>query len=159
MEIDSLRAIPFLANLSDSELTAFAALLESRDYKDGERILEEGTAPSAFQIVRDGVAHVRRRKPDGSERFLGRLGPGAFFADINLFDPGVATASIYAVGATRVRMIPYVRFRAFMEENPRAGYHIAITMLGEVARRLRVSDERLVNSNLVTEPIGTAWLG
>ncbi len=159
MEIESLRAVPFLADLSAAELKNFADLLESREYEEGDRIIEEGTVPVAFEIVRDGAVHVRRRTSDGSEKFLNRLGPGSFFADVNLFDPGVASASIYAAETTQTAMIPYVRFRTFMNENPSGGYRIVSAMLVEVARRLRVSNERLVNLGSHAESLGSDWLG
>ena len=146
MEIESLKAIPFLKNLSDGELNSFSALLETRECKQGERILEEDAVPTAFHIVCDGVVHVRRRGANRREMLLARLGSGSFFGEINLFDPGVATASIYAMKKTNVATISYSRFRAFMDENPRAGYQIASAILTEVARRMRTTDERLANS-------------
>jgi CRP-like cAMP-binding protein len=152
MEIESLRAIPFLMNLSDGELNTFAALLETRAYKKGERILEEDAMPTSFHIVVDGTVHVRRRGADSRELLLARLGPGSFFGEINLFDPGLATASIYAMKDTHLAMISYDRFRVFMDENPRAGYQIASAILKEVARRMRTTDERLANSVFRAEP-------
>jgi CRP/FNR family transcriptional regulator, cyclic AMP receptor protein len=145
METSSLRAISFLRDLTDDELNGFASLMTIRECKPGERILEEGVAPIAFYIVADGVVHVRRRA-NTREMLLARLGPGAFFGEINLFDPGVATASIYAMKHSRLGVIGYEKFRAFMEENPRAGYKIASGLMGEMARRLRATSARLVNS-------------
>jgi len=158
MEIESLRKVPFLAELSDAELKEFASLIESREYQDGQQIIEEGTVPSAVQIVRTGVVHVRCRASDGSEKFLNRLGPGSFFADVNMFDPGVATASIFATEPTQIAIIPYVRFRTFLDEHPRAGYRIVSAMLAEVAKRLRASNERLANLNLESESAGSGWM-
>src|SRR5437868_6596586 len=124
MDSASLRVISFLRDLSEEDLAKFTALLVARECKPGERILEEGVAPDAFYIVADGVVHVRRRA-NTREMLLARLGPCAFFGEINLFDPGVATASIYAMKITRLAVIPYTQFRSFMEENPKAGYKIA----------------------------------
>lgn len=154
MDIESLREISFLEKLSDVELGAFSKLLESREFEGGERILEEDAVPTAFYIVHEGVVHVKRKGGNKREMLLARLGPGAFFGEINLFDPGVATASIYAMKKTRVAVLSYARFRAFMEETPRAGYQIASAILTEVARRMRTTDERLANSIFRGEPPG-----
>jgi CRP-like cAMP-binding protein len=145
MDSDSLRAIPFLQKLTDAELVAFAGLLETREYKRGDRILEEGTVPTAFYVIRDGTVHVRRRA-NNREMLLARLGNGSFFGEINLFDPGVATASIYAMKDSRIASIPYPRFRAYMDEHPRAGYQIAGALLTELAQRMRNTSTRLANS-------------
>src|SRR4051794_22064696 len=100
MDNSSLRAISFLRELTEEELSGFASLLDLRECKPGERILEEGVAPIAFYIIADGVVHVRRRA-NTREMLLARLGAGAFFGEINLFDPGMATASIYAMKHTK----------------------------------------------------------
>ena len=159
MEIETLRTIPFLKKLSDGELNSFSALLETREYKQGDRILEEDAAPTAFHIVCDGVVHVRRRGANKREMLLARLGSGSFFGEINLFDPGVATASIYAMKRTHVALISYDRFRAFMDENSRAGYQIASAILTEVARRMRTTDERLANSIFRSDNTGGGTSG
>ena len=152
MDIESLRKISFLKDLDPSDLSLFAGLLEVREYHQGDRIIEEGTAPSAFHILRDGAVHVRR-KANAVEMLLARLGPGAFFGEINLFDPGLATASIYAMKPSKIATIPYARFHAFMEEHPRAGYRIVSALLTELSRRMRTTDERLANA--VLRPVTT----
>jgi CRP-like cAMP-binding protein len=154
MDTSSLRAISFLRELTEDELAMFASMLNLRECKPGERILEEGQPPDAFYIVADGVVHVRRRA-NTREMLLARLGPGAFFGEINLFDPGTATASIYAMKHTKLGIIGYEQFRNFMEENPRAGYKIASALMREMSRRLRATSARLVNSVFWSDKAGT----
>ncbi|MEO8351726.1 MAG: cyclic nucleotide-binding domain-containing protein, partial [Chthoniobacteraceae bacterium] len=93
---DSLRLVSFLRDLTDEELATFAGLLNVKDVAPGTRIIEEGTEVDTLYIVCSGVVHVRRLSAK-HEMLLGRLGVGAFFGEINLFDPGVATASIYVM--------------------------------------------------------------
>ena len=152
MDIESLRKITFLKNLDAEDLSSFATLLEVREFQQGDRIIEEGTAPDAFYVVREGGVHVRR-KANSVEMLLARLGPGAFFGEINLFDPGLATASIYAVKQTTLATISYERFHAFMEEHTRAGYRIVSALLTELSKRMRATDERLANA--VLRPVST----
>jgi len=145
MQTELLRAIPFLRELTDEELQQFSDLLTTRECKSSERILEEGVAPDAFYIVCDGVVHVRRRA-NTREMLMGRIGAGGFFGEVNLFDPGVATASIISMQSSRLAVITYVDFRRFMEKNTRAGYVIASALMKEMAQRLRSTNARLVNS-------------
>ncbi len=140
-----LRSIAFLRPLSDEDLSAFGALLKPRTCKSGERILEEGGSPSAFCIVCDGVVHVRRRA-NTREMLMGRIGAGGYFGEINLFDPGVATATIIAMKTVQLAAVSYAEFRQFMDEHPRAGYLIASGLMRELARRLRSTNQRLVNA-------------
>jgi len=145
MNFDFLRDVSILRELDDEERAAFARLLSFRECKAGERILQEGAPVSAFSIVCEGVVHVRRLAQK-REMLLARLGPGAFFGEINLFDPGVATASIYAVKAARLAVVDYETFRGFMSGNPALGYKIVSAMMREMARRLRLISARLVNA-------------
>ena len=100
-ELEILRNVTILRDLDDEELTGFGNLLTLREIAPKERILEEGTVVTHFHIVCDGIVHIRRLAQK-REMLLGRLGPGGFFGEINLFDPGVATASIYAMKPTQL---------------------------------------------------------
>jgi len=140
-----LRNVSIFRKLTDDELRTFCDLLAIREVSPKERIIEEGTPVKNFSIVLDGVVHIRRLAAK-REMLLGRLGPGGFFGEINLFDPGVATASIYAMKPTRLAYVDYEAFHQFMESNPASGYKIASSMMTEMARRLRQTSARLVNT-------------
>ncbi|MDB6156181.1 MAG: hypothetical protein JWL90_4634 [Chthoniobacteraceae bacterium] len=146
-----LRAVSILRLFTDDELSAFARLITMREVKAGERIIEEGTPVNALYIVCDGVVHVRRLAQK-REMLLGRLGSGAFFGEINLFDPGVATASIYAMKRATLAVIGYEGLRTLMASDTALGYKLASAMMTELARRLRQTSSRLVNSAYWTTP-------
>lgn len=145
MDIDLLRNVSILRKLTEEELRAFCDLLLVREVKPKERIIEEGTPVKNFSIVMEGVVHIRRMA-NKREMLLGRLGPGGFFGEINLFDPGVATASLYAMKNTKLAYLDYESFHKFMESNPATGYKIVSSMMTEMARRLRQTSARLVNT-------------
>jgi CRP/FNR family transcriptional regulator, cyclic AMP receptor protein len=146
MDYDLLRAVTILRDLTDDELEAFANLLTVREVRTGERILEEGTIVNRLSIICDGAVHVRRLAQT-REMLLRRLGVGDFFGEINLFDPGTATASIYAMKTpTRLAEVDYETLRNFMGARPAAGYKIVSAMMTEMARRLRQTSAKLVNA-------------
>ena len=107
-ELEILRNVSILRDLDDEELTGFnsSTFTTIREAATRERILEEGTVVTHFHIVCDGIVHIRRLAQK-REMLLGRLGAGAFFGEINLFDPGVATASIYAMKPTQLAVMEY----------------------------------------------------
>ena len=153
MENDFLRTVSFLRDLDDAELSGFAKLFTIREIKPKERILEEGTIVKNLYIISDGAVHIRRLAQT-REVLLGRLSAGGFFGEINLFDPGVATASIYAMKPTQLLVFDYESIRTFMAGNTSAGYKIVSGMMTEMARRLRQASARLVNSVYwTTEPV------
>jgi CRP-like cAMP-binding protein len=145
MDTTTLRSVAFLKNLSDEELQSFAGLLEFREAKGGETILEEGGGVNAIYIICSGTVHAKRKAQKRSV-LLGRLGEGAFFGEMNLFDNGIATATIIAAKKTTLAVAPYPALRGLMESNPATGYKITRALLREVSRRLRFANERLVQS-------------
>ena len=145
MDVDLLRTVSILRTLTDDELRAFCDLLTARDVPPRERIIEEGTEVHTLYIVCSGVVHIRRLAQK-REMLLGRLGVGGFFGEINLFDPGLATASIYAMKPTKLAFVDYATLRTFMAEHPATGYKIVSAMMTEMARRFRLTSARLVNT-------------
>jgi CRP-like cAMP-binding protein len=146
MDNDLLRAVSIFRDLTDAELENIANLLTVKEAKKGDKILEEGTTVKHLSIVCDGAVHVRRLAQT-REILLGRLGIGAHFGEINMFDPGTATASIYAMKTpTRLAYVDYETFRDFLSANPATGYKVVTAMMTEMARRLRQTSARLVNS-------------
>ena len=88
--------------------------------------------------------HIRRLAQK-REMLLGRLGVGGFFGEINLFDPGMATASVYAMKPTTLASVDYDTLRTFMTDHPATGYKIVSAMMTEMCRRFRLTSDRLVN--------------
>jgi len=142
-----LRSVSFLKDLDDIELANLHRLMVVRLVLPGRKIIEEGQRVDAFYIVCKGTVHVRRRVEDQEQEvLLGRIGPGGFFGEVNLFDPGTATATVYAVENVSVATIAYDTFKGYMRDYPQAGFKIVSEMMAEMSRRLRLTNERLVNS-------------
>src|SRR5277367_4468349 len=134
MDCEFLRSISFLKELTEEELTAFSALFTLAEIPPGQKIVEEGKVISSFSIVVKGTVHVRR-SVQKKEMLLGRICSGGFFGEINLFDPGVATGSIYAMDKAKIATADYHKLHSFMEANTGAGYKIVAGLMAEVCRR------------------------
>lgn len=145
MDETLLRSVSILRDLDSDELQAFARLFQPRTAIRGEVLLREGSVVTSFSIICSGIVHVRRQAQK-REILMGRLGAGAFFGEINLFDPGVATASIYAMKASQLAVCDYEALRAFLSANPATGYKIVTAMMQELCKRMRNTSARLVHS-------------
>jgi len=145
MSSEILRSVSFLKDLTEHELQTFAALLQTQDYKEGQKIITEGEPVGALYIVCQGTVHVRRLAVK-REVLLGRIGACGFFGEVNLFDHGLATASVVAVKNVSVASIGYETMRSFMSTDTNAGYKIVSALMREVCSRLRQTNERFVNA-------------
>jgi CRP-like cAMP-binding protein len=145
VNLELLQQVTFLAGLAPEDIQKFATLLTERTVNRGDRVVTEGEPIDSLSIVCSGTVHVRRTVQD-KEVLLGRIEPGGFFGEINLYDPAGATASVYAMGEVTLASIDYGTFRSFMDLNPAVGYKIVSSLMAETARRLRQTDARLVSS-------------
>lgn len=145
MDMNVLRSVSFLQDLTDDELKVFAGLVDKQTVPAKIQIVQEGREIDAFYIIGRGTVHVRRMAQK-REVLLGRIPTGGFFGEINMFDPGLATASIYAMDEVELWVISYEKMRSFMEAHPAAGYKIVSTLMTEMSRRLRQTNDRLVNT-------------
>ena len=145
MQTEFLRDVSIFKGLSEAELDSMKALWTMRAVPARQRIVAEGELMHEFYIVGTGVVHVRRLSQD-HEVLLARISHGGFFGEINLFDEATATASVYAMDEVQLAVIANNDLRAFMSSRPEIGYKITTSLLNEVSRRLRQTDERLVHS-------------
>jgi CRP-like cAMP-binding protein len=144
MDVHALRAAGLFSNLAPDEFNAFLSILAPWDVGAGAQILAEGQIVTHLYFVSDGAVQVRRLA-QGREMLLGRLGPGAFFGEVNLFDPGTATASIWAMKPTQMAVVDYATMHQFLSAYPGIGFKIVSVIVTELAKRLRKTNERLVN--------------
>jgi CRP/FNR family cyclic AMP-dependent transcriptional regulator len=144
MEIANLRTVGLFSHLTDDELAAFQSILLPWEVENGTQILSEGQIVTHLYIVDDGAVQVRRMAQN-RELLLARLGPGSIFGEVNLFDPGTATASIWAMKPTRMAVVDYNTMRQFLATYPGIGFKIVSVIVAELAKRLRKTNDRLVN--------------
>lgn len=144
MDPQILSAVALFSNLTPDELEAFRSILVPWEVDAGVQILAEGQIVTHLYLVADGAVQVRRLA-HGRELLLGRFGPGALFGEVNLFDPGTATASIWAMKPTKMAVVDYNTMREFLNTYPGIGYKIVSVIVTELAKRLRKTNERLVN--------------
>ena len=144
-DLGVLRNVALFRDLTDDELAGIANLIQVREVGPKTKIVEEGSPMQQLCIVTDGIVHVRRIAQK-REMLLTRLGPGGFFGEVNLFDPGVATASVYAMKPTQLAVLDHESLRQHLAANPAAGYKVVTAMMQEMSRRLRQTNSRLVHS-------------
>jgi CRP-like cAMP-binding protein len=127
MEIEVLRALPPLAEVSDAGLERVAARAAELVAEEGQVIAVPDDPGSGMFILCDGKVVVELRSGQIA------LGPGDFFGELALLvDAGTRVARVRAATRVRCVSIPREDFLALVETEPRFALH----MLRELARRL-----------------------
>jgi CRP-like cAMP-binding protein len=140
-DIGILKKIGFFADLSDFDLAQIAAITEARDYRPGERIVEERTAAERFFIIVRGKIQITKRFADGDEFVLSVHSDGEFFGEMALLDEGPRSATVRAVEATTLLEITRTDFETLLYKAPLLAYRI----LRELSIRLRETGALLVS--------------
>src|SRR6185503_5161373 len=103
-------------------------------FEKDQKIIRQGQAHSSMFFIADGVLHVNRHADD-SNVFLGRLEKGSFFGEIGLFDPGMATATIRAMGKGKVYEVTRDDFFTLLDQQPALGCKLLKAMMQEMSKR------------------------
>ena len=100
--MEVLRGLPLFAGLSKRQLQALARVCSSHQWPADSLIVAEGSHDQFCYVVVEGTVDVVR-----GEQTIARLGPGEFFGEIALFDPGPRSATVTtATDAVAIRTSP-----------------------------------------------------
>jgi len=116
----------------------------SRDYEKGQMILLEESTGETFFIMTSGTVKVTRLSDDGREVILALLGESDFFGEMSLLDGEGRSANIVANEDAEVMTLSRRDFLECLETYPK----IAISLLEELAVRLRKSDQQIESLSL-----------
>jgi CRP/FNR family transcriptional regulator, cyclic AMP receptor protein len=126
-----LSKVPTFKALSRKDLALVAKLAEDYHVDAGYVLVSEGRRESQFYFIVDGRARVTRGR-----RTVATLGPGDYFGELALLDPGPRNATVTAETSMEVLELGSRQFGGLLEEVP----GIARKLLAGLARRLHEAD-------------------
>ena len=137
--LDVLRSVPLFSQLGEEDLLAFASLTRERAYPKGSVIVFEDDPGDALYLVAGGQVKVVLIGEDGREVILSVLGEGSFFGEMALLDDQPRSAHVIAMEDSTLLLLRRDDFRARLKESPA----VAVSLLAELSRRLRLADEKI----------------
>ena len=114
--------------------------------KDAD-LITEGQEQDALYFVISGVLHVHSIK-NNKRTLLARIKAGETIGEINLFDPGTASANVTAQEFSQVWRATREDINSFLEAYPEAAGRLLIGMVAEMSRRIRRTNEKLASAEL-----------
>lgn len=131
--LEHLARVPLFSACNKTELRSLAKRTNDVKIDPGQVIIRERQGAYEFFIVVSGQAEVSR----GGRR-VGVLGPGDFFGELALLDRALRDATVTALTAMEIIVLPQWDFEAALDEAP----GMTRKLLAGMARRLRAADER-----------------
>lgn len=126
--VDALAGLTLFADLTRPQLEAVAHTFEEEWFTEGQRILRQGLAGSAFYLILEGEVAVRI---DGQVRAT--LGRGDYFGEVSVLLGDPPIADIVAVRPVRSLVLGGPELEGFLLTYPR----VMFRMLQAQARRLQ----------------------
>ena len=121
MDTSVLKAVPLFKDIDAEDLEALGQLMSETTLKRGDSLF--------------------RSSDDGRENLIAVLGPGEIIGELSLFDVGARSSTVAAIAPTRLVSLSHKDMMSFINQHP----DMAITMLRELARRLRNTNEQMAD--------------
>ncbi|MFQ6606586.1 MAG: Crp/Fnr family transcriptional regulator [Fidelibacterota bacterium] len=142
--VELLHSVPIFSDLPRSALSKIAERMVSRSYSKGQMILLEDALGETFFVIASGGVKITRLSDDGREVILAMLGEADFFGEMSLLDGEGRSANVVALEDSEVLTLTRSDFLEILEQYPK----IAISLLEELTRRLRKSDQQIESLSL-----------
>ena len=122
--IDTLQSSTITEELSDAEVEILASLFEVRDYAAGAAIVKQGDEhPDNLYILAHGDIEVKI-KSGTEESTIYILKPGDLAGIINFVGGTQSSATLYAVGNTKVLSLGRAQFETLINSHPMIVYKV-----------------------------------
>jgi CRP/FNR family transcriptional regulator, cyclic AMP receptor protein len=132
--VNYLVHVPLFAGLTKRQVRAVAGASHTVRRPAGATVVTEGSDTHDLFIIVDGSVDVLR-----NGRRVARLGPGEFFGEVALFDPGPRTATVM----TTSEVVALELSRRGLLETVATDPQISLRMMETLARRLREATEKV----------------
>jgi CRP/FNR family cyclic AMP-dependent transcriptional regulator len=130
--IEALKKTPIFAKTSDESLASLLKVAIQKTVPAGTKIVEKGQSGLGFYLILQGKADVM----SGGKK-LAEIGEGGFFGELSVIDGAPRTADVVAKMESTCLVVSQWAMHSLITTHP----EIALSMLQELAHRLRVTDE------------------
>ena len=134
-----LKKIAILGDLNDSDIDRLSSILQEVRYNKDEIILHKEDPGDSLFIIKEGKVKVVLYSDDGREVILSILKEGDFFGEMSLLDGEPRSASVVSMEDSNLYILKREGFLQTLMERP----GMALRILVELSRRLRVADEKI----------------
>ena len=146
--IDTLQSSTITEELSDAEVEILASLFEVRDYAAGAAIVKQGDEhPDNLYILAHGDIEVKI-KSGTEESTIYILKPGDLAGIISFVGGTQSSATLYAVGKTKVLSLGRAKFETLINSHPMIVYKVmrgVVRNVHGIVRRVNSETAELSN--------------
>ncbi|HRQ89535.1 MAG TPA: cyclic nucleotide-binding domain-containing protein [Bacteroidia bacterium] len=132
----------FATDFDEEERTQLGNFGEFISLAEDEVLIDEGHTQDALFMVITGSFHVQT-VVTGRPVLLGTMKAGDTIGEINMFDPGNASASVVSKTFSEVWRIDRSRLEQYLEAHPRTAARLLVNVATQLSKRLRRTNEKV----------------
>lgn len=143
--VETLGQQPFLAGLTDHQLSLLAPVTNRSMFHAGNRIFRQGAPAEQFWLITDGRVFLDSEVPGYDNLVLETLRSPAVLGCSWLFPPYRWQFGAVAVNTTQALTFDAPRVRALFQSDPGLGYELTTRFLHVMGDRLHAARRRLAD--------------
>jgi len=132
----------FASEFDLEERTQLGNFGEFLSLAEGEVLIDECHNQDALFMVVSGTFHVQT-VVTGRAVLLGTLKAGDTIGEINMFDPGQASASVVSKSFSEIWRIDRSRLEQYLEAHPRTAARLLVNIATQLSKRLRKTNQKV----------------
>jgi CRP/FNR family cyclic AMP-dependent transcriptional regulator len=105
-------------------------------------VIKQGEPQNSLFLIISGLLHVHAETDDRSI-LLGALKAGDMLGEVNIFDPGEASATVSAVEFSQIWRIDRQMLEDFLNDYPSEGELLLIQICTQLSKRLRATNQKV----------------
>ncbi|MDC0291779.1 cyclic nucleotide-binding domain-containing protein [Verrucomicrobiales bacterium] len=138
-----LPAMGFAQDLDDNDRLELEKYGEFISSAEGDTLIAEGQEQDSLFLIIVGSFHVQT-DTTGRSVLLGKMKGGDTIGEVNIFDPGKASASVVSKSSvSQVWKIDRSSLERFLESNPEAAPRLLVNVATQLSKRLRKTNEKV----------------
>lgn len=141
LNLDQLRSIPILAELSETELEQLGTVMNSKKAKKGTYIIHKSDPGAELMFVADGKVKISIVSDEGKEVVIAHFSRGDFFGELSLLTGEPRSADVVALEDSVIYTLSASDFHAHIEKYP----GLSRGLLTELAQRVRASSGKIAD--------------
>jgi len=138
----TLPEMGFASDLDAEERAQLGNFGEFISLGDGDVLIEEGQTQDSLFLVISGTFHVQTQVT-GRPVLLGTMKAGSTVGEVNIFDPGNASAGVVSRSTSEVWKIDRMRLEQYLEAHPRTAAKLLVNVATQLSKRLRKTNEKV----------------
>ena len=139
-----LKTVPLFSDLPDRDLERVVSFMVTKRYKKHNLIFFEDDLGQNLFIIKKGRVKISRLDETGGEVIFAIMGEGDFFGELSIIDGQTRSATVTSIEDVELLVLWRGDFLDILQKYPQ----IAITLLKELASRIRKSDSQIKSLSL-----------